>query len=90
MEYLQGVRDKSELKVFKSFLADLGFRILPITVDISNRAAALVEDFALSHSMRCGDAIVGATALLHGLPLATANAKHFRFIPAIDLKTIRV
>jgi hypothetical protein len=46
-----------------------------------------IEEYALSHGLRAGDALVAATAAEHGLTLCTCNAKHFS--PIRDLK-IRV
>ena len=46
-----------------------------------------IEEYALSHGLRAGDALVAATAAEHGLTLCTSNAKHFS--PIRDLK-IRV
>jgi len=44
-----------------------------------------LEEYALSHGLRAGDAIVAATAAEHGLTLCTGNARHFR--PIRDLQT---
>ena len=36
-----------------------------------------MESLALSHGLQMGDALIAATALEHGLPVLTANVKHF-------------
>ncbi len=89
MEFLQGSKDKKQLQLNQDFLRDLDFETLPLTENIGHRASIYVEQFALSHSMRAGDAIIAATAAEHGLPLAAGNAKHYRQIPGITLKTIK-
>jgi len=68
----------------KSFLADFGFRTLPLTENIGHRAAVYVEEYGLSDGLRAGDAIIAATATEANLVLCTGNAKHFR--PIKDLK----
>jgi predicted nucleic acid-binding protein len=83
MELVQGCRNKTELKAmqkaFKSGEAD----VLSITPAISDTACVLVERYALSHSVHMADALIAATALGHGLPLLTANTKHFSAIEGL-------
>src|SRR5688572_2274 len=50
---------------------------LPVTTNITERAVALMEFYALSHGLRLADALIAATALENGLKLLTANIKHF-------------
>lgn len=83
MELLIGCRDKSELRAVERFLSR--FITLPLTEAISQRAVKLVADFHLSHNMRIPDALIAATALTAGLPLATKNQKHFKFIPGLKV-----
>jgi predicted nucleic acid-binding protein len=89
MEFLQGVRDKRQLALNQEFLRDFGFEVLPTTENIGHRASIYVEQFALSHGMRAGDALIAATAAERGVWLATTNAKHFRQVPGLRLKVIR-
>ena len=83
MELAQGCRNKTELKAmqkaFKSGEAD----VLPITPAISDAACTLVEKYALSHSVHLADALIAATAIDHGLPLLTANTKHFSAVQGL-------
>jgi len=51
--------------------------MLPLTSAISQRAAGLIDQLALSHGMRLADALIAATAIEHDLTLLTANLKHF-------------
>jgi predicted nucleic acid-binding protein len=49
------------------------------------KAVELIDLFKLSHGLQIPDAIIGATALIHQLPLFTYNIRDFNFIPAIIL-----
>lgn len=84
LELLQCAGNKRQHELTRSFLKDFDFRILPLTENIGHRAAIYIEEYALSHGLRAGDAIVAATAAEHGLPLCTGNGKHFNMIT--DLK----
>ena len=89
MEFLQGAKDKSHLTLGQAFLRDLGFETIPLSGNIGHRAAIYVEQYAISHAMRAGNAVIAATASEHGLTLATGNAKHYRQIPGLELKVLR-
>ncbi len=88
MELLQGAKDKKQHKIIQSFLKDYAFTVLPLTQNIGHRASVYVEEYALSHAMRAGDALVAATAVENHLPLASANEKHFRVIQELDLHVL--
>lgn len=90
MELMQGVRDKREAQLLRSFLADFDFRVLPLTEAIGHRAAVYIEQLALSHGLRDNDAIIAATAIEAGEPLCSANAKHFRAVPGMELSVLKV
>ena len=87
LELLQCARNQRQHEATRSFLKTFGFTTLPLTENIGHRAAVYIEEYALSHGLRAGDALVAATAAEHGLTLCTGNAKHFN--PIRDLK-IRV
>jgi predicted nucleic acid-binding protein len=89
LELLQGATDKAQQRAVRSFLREVGFRILPLTEAIGRRATVYMEEHALSHGLRAGDALVAATATEHALPLCTSNAKHFRPIKDLELKVLK-
>ena len=76
----QGCRDKAELARLKKGLAARNTDVLQVTPAISERAAELVDSLALSHGMRLADALIGATAIVHGATLMTANTRHFEAV----------
>lgn len=80
MELAQGCRDKADLARLKKGLAARQTEVLPLTPAISQRAAELIDAFALSHGLRLADALIGASAIEHGAMLLTANVKHFGVI----------
>ena len=89
MELVQGARDKDDLRIIRRFLAELDFRVLPLTENIGHRSLVYVEEYGLSAGLRAGDAIIAATAVENALPLMSANAKHFRPINELDLVVFR-
>jgi predicted nucleic acid-binding protein len=89
LELFQRALNKEQQQKAKKFLADLEFKTLPITENISHRAMVYIEQFGLSHGMDAGDALIAATAVEHRLPLATGNAKHFKAIKGLELKVFR-
>ena len=60
--------------------------IIYINEDISTKAMFLVEQYFLSHSIQLADALIGATSMIYGLPLLTANTNHYKIIRKIILK----
>lgn len=89
MELLQGARDKDQHRLIIDFLMNFNFKTLPLSENIGHRAAIYIEEYALSHGIRAGDAIIAATATEHGLTLCSGNAKHFKPIKELRLKVFR-
>lgn len=89
MELLQGARSRLEARQIRQALRQLQFRILPLSEPIGARAAALIEEHALAHGIQLADALIASTAMESGLPLCTANAKHFRPIRALSRVAFR-
>lgn len=86
MEYVPFCRNKKELATFEKMLNALRFNIHEIDHSISYQARQLVRQFALSHSMEMGDALIAATALAHHEVLCTGNIKHFSPINGLLLE----
>lgn len=89
MEYLLGARDAREVRAFKKYLNALGFRILPVTESISERAVALMEEHSLSVRLDPQDALIFATALDYDITLCSGNEKHFRPIQGLRARVFR-
>ena len=85
MELVQGVRNKTELRMLRRTVGLSGWRILPLTEAIGQRATLYLESFGLSHGLRLADALIAATAVEAGNTLLTANAKHYRCVSDLSL-----
>jgi len=86
MEYVPFCRDKNELLIFEKLLTSLQFKIYDIDVEISLQARIYVQQYALSHRVEMGDALIAATALKHGEVVCTSNIKHFKPINGLKIK----
>ena len=84
MEFIQGARSKLEARQFQQSLRNLHFRILPLSDPIGATAAAIIEQYSLTHGIQVTDALIAATAIDSGETLCTGNTKHFRPIPALS------
>lgn len=89
LELIQGATDKRHLNALSLFLQKTKFEVLPLTEEIGQRALALLTTFRLSHHMSSADALIAATAIEHGLPLCSGNAKHFRQIPQLNFQIFK-
>jgi predicted nucleic acid-binding protein len=49
----------------------------------------LVEQFFLSHSVELADALIGATALIYGQTILTANVKHYKPFKNLQIKPFK-
>lgn len=86
IELAQGCRNKPELARLKKGLAVHRTEVVPLTPAISQRAAVLIDELALSHGMRLADALIAATAIEQGEALLTANVKHFLAIEGLAVE----
>ena len=50
---------------------------IPIDVEIGQRAGVFLRQYAKSHGVELGDALIAATACLHDLQLWTRNRRHY-------------
>ncbi|MHB8845496.1 MAG: PIN domain-containing protein [Nitrospirota bacterium] len=89
LELLQAAENRQQHDYTKNFLKDFGFHILPFTENIGHRAAVYIEEYALSHGLRAGDAIIAATAAENNLVLCTSNAKHFKPIKELRVHILK-
>ena len=89
MELVQGVRDGAELRTLRQALRFWRAAIVHVDESISARASFLVEEHALANSLQLADALIAATALESGLPLVTANDRHYRCIEGLEIRVFR-
>ncbi len=83
MELMVGARNKKEVATIKKAFAD--FEIIELSEAISVKGRNLIEKFTKRHGLLIPDALIAATALEIGVPLATLNISDFRFIPNLVL-----
>jgi predicted nucleic acid-binding protein len=50
---------------------------IPIDINIGQRAGDYLRQYAKSHRVELGDALIAATASVHGLELWTRNRRHY-------------
>lgn len=86
IELAQGCRNKAELERLKKGLAQHSTEIIPVTETISKSAMQLIDMHALGNGLQLGDALIAATALVHGLTLITSNVKHFSPIEKLAIE----
>ena len=89
MELLQGLAEKAALRRLKQTMRDWQAQIVVVNEAISSRAIFLMEQRLLSHGLLLGDALIAATAIEKGLPLMSANSKHFQGIEGLELLSFR-
>jgi len=89
MELAQGMRDKNELNNLRRALNAWEAKILYISEEISVKAMFFVEQHFLSHSIHLADALIGTTAISHGLPIITGNDKHYKILKDLQIKKFR-
>jgi predicted nucleic acid-binding protein len=89
IELAQGCRDKADLMRLKRGLAARNTEIVPVTPAVSERAAELIDQLALSHGMRLADALIGATAIEIKATLITANIKHFSAVDGLSYEVFK-
>lgn len=88
MEISQGIRNKTELRVYESLLQELSIQIVDLNEEISVKARLWVRSYGLSHGLYLADALIAATASVLGYPLISFNKKDFRFL-SIKLSSIQ-
>ncbi len=86
MELVQGMRNKHELNSLRQALRGWDAGLIYLSEEISAKAMFYVEQHFLSHALELADALVGATAISHGIPLLTGNDKHYRMLSDLELR----
>lgn len=89
MELVQGMNNKKELTLLRQALRGWNARVIYLTEEISAKAMFSVEQHFLSHSLELADALIGASAITHGLPLVTGNDKHYKVLKDLDVQKFR-
>lgn len=82
-ELLAGCRNRREQRIVAREMRQ--YHLLFLTEAISRTALSWYTRFHLSHGIGFLDTLLGATALHHGLTLATLNTKHFTPLPGVQL-----
>jgi predicted nucleic acid-binding protein len=85
MELVQGMRNKDEFRLLRQTIHDFEWKTLPLSENISHRATVYIENYALSHGLQLADALIAASAVDSGSELLTANVKHYKMIPELEL-----
>jgi predicted nucleic acid-binding protein len=86
MELIQGVKNKQELYMLNKFLLANQIRIHYVNENINLHAIHLLEEHILSDGIELADALIAATSLYHGEEIITANVKHYRNLPNVQLE----
>jgi predicted nucleic acid-binding protein len=89
LEVLYGARDAGDLRKIQRMMTDLFTEAVPLNERICALAIRIMESFVLAHRLDASDALIAATALERQETLATANRKHFNFIPGLRLRVFR-
>ena len=89
LELMYGSRNTADLRSVQALVQDLFTEVVPLNEAITNQALRLMGSFVLAHRLDPTDALIGATALVRQESLATANHKHFRFIPGLQLQRFK-
>lgn len=89
MELLQGVLNKQELLEIKKFLENSNTTIITMNDSITRRAMDFVEQYALSDSMEMADALIAATTIENGEILCSANNKHYKCVPGLQISVFK-
>ncbi len=86
MELIQGMKDKVEFRKLQKQIKIWQTMIIHIDQEISSRASFYIQEYFLSHAMKLADALIAATVVQTSEVLLTANDKHYKFIPNIEVK----
>ncbi len=79
-ELYAGVRDGSERRAMDGFIG--AFEIIPVDEQIARQGGLFRREFAPSHGVGLGDALIAGTARVRNLDLVTLNKRHFPMLEA--------
>jgi hypothetical protein len=82
-ELWAGARGEEEEAALEQFF--LAFRILPVDEATAREGGILRRQYAPSHGIGLGDALIAGASLKEGVRLVSFNAKHFPMIEAIEV-----
>ncbi len=74
-ELYAGVREGKERTALDAFVQ--AFDVVPVDQVIAVKGGLYRRDYSRSHGVGIADALIAATAELHGATLVTLNRKHF-------------
>jgi predicted nucleic acid-binding protein len=83
MEFVVGCRNKAEVLKAEQLIAE--FSLLQMNPAISTQAYGWLLGYSRSHGLLIPDALIVATALTHGLELATGNVRDFNMLPGLQM-----
>lgn len=89
MELVSGMRNKQELDELRKTFHAWGTKTVLISEEISAKASFFIEQHFLSHAIDIADALIGATAVELGMPLLTANDKHYRPMKGLEVRKFK-
>lgn len=89
MELVQGMRNKSELKILQQTLKQWNVKTIFISEEISSKALFYMEEYFLSNSMQLADSLIASTSTHYGMTLVTANDKHYKVLKDIEIQVFR-
>ena len=78
--------NKNKAVLVERLLQAFNIRILELNENISVVARLLIKQYAQSHALTMGDALIAATAIHANQKLVTANYRDFRFIDGLEVK----
>lgn len=78
-ELFAGIREGAERGALETMLASC--ELIEVDEAIAREGGLLRRRYRPSHGVGIVDAMIAATALTHGLRLATLNRKHFPMLP---------
>lgn len=81
-ELYSGVREGKEREVLKTFIA--AFEVITVSKEIAVKGGIYRRDYKKSHKIGLADALIAATAEIHGTTLITLNIKHFPMLKSVN------